>query len=82
MNHPHPAHDGPDPDDEVAVTRDGRRFAFACPPGGEAELLARLSPLVEDAACPLTWFDAALLCHQLRGRLGHRVGAIEADRAA
>ena len=73
--------DAPRPD-EVSVTRGGRRFAFACPPGGEAELIGRLRPLVDDPACPLTWFDAAQLCHQLRGRLADRVDALGTEPAA
>ncbi|BAM04980.1 hypothetical protein [Phycisphaera mikurensis] len=57
----------------VAVVRGGRRYAFDCPEGGESALIAKLAPLVADPACALTWYDAALLCHQLRGRLARRI---------
>lgn len=67
--------------DELCITRDGQRFAFACPPGGEAALLAEVVPLVNDASHPLTWFDAALLCHQLRERFSVRIADVEADRS-
>lgn len=67
---------------EISIIRDGRRFAFSCPTGAESALLAQVIPLVHDADCPLTWFDAALLCHQLRDRFARRISDLEADLAA
>ena len=66
---------------ELAVVRDGRRFAFSCPPGGEGALIHEVVTLAADPACPLTRFDAALLCHQLRDRFASRIADVEADAA-
>jgi len=42
-----------------------RQFVFEYRPGEEAQVLAALRGLAEDAEHPLQWFDAALLSDQL-----------------
>lgn len=55
---------------QVVLVKDGQRHGFPCPVGRESELLSRLAGVVADGGNPLTWFDAALICHQLGERMG------------
>ena len=56
-----------------ALVKADRRHAFTCAPGEEAQLLARLSSLVADPAQGLTWFDAAVISHELGRRMAQRL---------
>ncbi len=60
-------------DGTLELVKHGQRYVFDCPPGKEADTLARLAVLIEDDTNDLTWFDAALLCHQLGQRMGRKL---------
>jgi len=59
----------PNADGELVLTRNGQRYVFKCSPGGEKELLDQLAALAEDPTHELTWFDAAVLSHQMGLRM-------------
>lgn len=58
---------------ELVLVKNGQRFVFRCAPGGEAALLRQLGDLVRDPNVDLTWFDAAVLSHQVGQELGKRL---------
>lgn len=59
----------PNADGELVLTRNGQRYVFKCSPGGEKELLDQLAAMAEDPTNELTWFDAAVLSHQMGLRM-------------
>jgi hypothetical protein len=59
--------------DAVVLMKRGRRYVFPCQPGEESAVMDQLRQLASDGAHPLTWFDAAMLSHQLDRRLGCRL---------
>ncbi len=61
------------PEHALELVKHARRYVFDCPPGKEADTLAQLAVLIDDETNDLTWFDAALLCHQLGQRMGRRL---------
>ena len=63
-------HTAPDGSRQVVLTKNEQRHVLACGVGRESELLARLTGIVNDTSNDLTWFDAALVCHQLGERMG------------
>jgi hypothetical protein len=69
--------DGP----AVVLVKHGRRYDFPCPPGREAELMNRLAALMHEPDSGLTWFDAALLCHQVGQRIAQRLRELRRDAA-
>ncbi len=69
----HAPHIEPGVGDSITLVKRGRRHTFPCPPGAEAALLARLSGLVADPANDLTWFDAAVLSHEVGRRMSQRL---------
>ena len=73
---PDPAHAPrlePGDGDSLILVKADQRHVFACPPGGEAALLDRLSTLVADPANNLTWFDAAVISHEVGRRMAQRL---------
>ncbi len=58
---------------ELVLTKSGHRYVFRCPPGEEAELFEQLAQLVRDPETDLTWFDAAVLSHQMGRRMSDRL---------
>lgn len=62
----------PEPRDLVLV-KDGRRLVFRCGPGGEAAMIRQLAEMAEDPENDLTWFDAAVLSHQLGERFSRQI---------
>ncbi|MEM0915708.1 MAG: hypothetical protein AAGK09_14025 [Planctomycetota bacterium] len=50
---------------ELSIDKAGRTLAYRCDPGHEAELIQRLAHDAADPDTPLTWFDAAVLCHRV-----------------
>ncbi len=66
-----PRHDG-----ELVLVKDGQRYVFKCAPGAEKELLSQLAAMAQDPAHELTWFDAAVLSHQLGRSMQHTIGGL------
>lgn len=60
-------------EDELALVKNGRRYVFSCRPGGEADLLNQVAAMVSDEGNDLTWFDAAVLSHQVGERMQRRL---------
>lgn len=60
----------------LELFKNGQRYVFDCPPGKEADTMAQLAMLIDDDANDLTWFDAALLCHQLGQRMGAKLNKL------
>lgn len=58
---------------ELVLLKNGQRFVFRCAPGQETQLLDRVSQLVRDPRSGLSWFDAAVLSHQVGLELGQRL---------
>ncbi len=61
--------------DELVLLKARKRFVFPCPPGGEANLLARLRGMVNDPSCELNWFDAAVVSHAMGQRMSDRLSS-------
>ncbi|MEM6554145.1 MAG: hypothetical protein AAF750_18665 [Planctomycetota bacterium] len=70
---------GPDAHELILVKGD-QRFSFRCTPGSETELLNQLAVVVADDANDLTWFDAAVLAHQLGQRMSQRLTELQNQR--
>ena len=66
-----PRHDG-----ELVLVKDGQRYVFKCAPGGEKALLGQLAAMAQDPTHELTWFDAAVLSHQLGRNLQTTIGGL------
>lgn len=64
------------PQRELVLVKNGQRFVFRCAAGGEAALLQQLGDLVRDPNVDLTWFDAAVLSHQVGQELGKKLQAM------
>lgn len=60
-------------ENQIALVKNGKRHVFACCPGEEADLLNQIAMMVSDPASELTWFDAAVLSHQLGERMSKRL---------
>ncbi|MEO0963912.1 MAG: hypothetical protein AAFY08_02230 [Planctomycetota bacterium] len=55
----------PDQPIELSLDKAGRRLVYRCDAGHEADLIRRLAEDAADPDTPLTWFDAAVLCHRV-----------------
>jgi len=55
--------------DRLVVVKGDQRFTFHCAPGEETGLMQQLRELAADQGHPFTWFDAAMVCHQLGQRM-------------
>ncbi len=60
-------------DQQIVLVKNGQRYPFACPPGGELRLLQHLRELVADPGCAINWFDAAVLSHEVGERMSARL---------
>lgn len=67
-------------ENELALTKNGKRYVFECPPGSEAQTLNQIAEMVTRNNSDLTWFDAAVLSHQLGERMSKRLSAMGAQR--
>ena len=61
---------------ELVLVKDGQRYTFKCMPGGEKQLLEQLAAMAQDPTHELTWFDAAVLSHQLGRNLQTTIGGL------
>lgn len=60
-------------EDQIALVKNGKRHVFTCTPGTESDVLNEIAMLVTDPANDLTWFDAAVLSHQMGERMSKRL---------
>ena len=60
-------------EDQIALVKNGKRHVFTCTPGTESDVLNEIAMLVTDPVNDLTWFDAAVLSHQLGERMSKRL---------
>ncbi len=65
---------GPD-DHQLVLVKGDERYVFRCLPGDEPDLLNQLAALVSQSDNELTWFDAAVLSHQLGQRMARRLSS-------
>lgn len=65
---------------ECALVKNGKRYVFDCAPGHEAQTLNEIAEMVTRDDSDLTWFDAAVLSHQLGERMSKRLSALGAPR--
>ena len=56
---------------QLTLVKKGHYYLFRYMPGDEAALIQTLIEKAENPRCPLDWFDAAVLSHQM----GHRMAA-------
>ena len=56
---------------QLTLIKKGQYYLFRYLPGDESALIQALIEKAEDPRCPLDWFDAAVLSHQM----GHRMAA-------
>ena len=54
---------------QLTLVKKGQYYLFRYQPGEEATLIQTLMEKADDPQCPLDWFDAAVLSHQM----GHRM---------
>lgn len=54
---------------QLTLVKKGHYYLFHYQPGEEAQLIQTLMNKADDPMCPLDWFDAAVLSHQM----GHRM---------
>lgn len=67
-------------ENEIALVKNGKRHVFSCLPGEEADLLNQIAAIVSEPGSDLTWFDAAVLSHQLGERMRHRLTELQNRR--
>lgn len=67
-------------DNELALVKNGKRYVFNCAPGQEAQTLNQIAEMVTRSDSDLTWFDAAVLSHQLGERMSKRLNDLGAPR--
>lgn len=65
---------------EFALVKNGKRYVFNCAPGHEAQTLNEIAEMVTRNDSDLTWFDAAVLSHQLGERMSKRLSDLSAKR--
>lgn len=67
-------------DHQLALVKNGKRYVFNCAPGHEAQTLNQIAEMVTRADSDLTWFDAAVLSHQLGERMSQRLHELGTPR--
>lgn len=65
---------------DLALVKNGQRYVFSCAPGQEAQTLNQIAEMVTRNDSGLTWFDAAVLSHQLGERMSKRLNELGAKR--
>lgn len=69
-------------DHQLVLIKGEQRYVFRCPPGDESTLLNQLAVLVGEDDNNLTWFDAAVLSHQLGQRMSRALTDQKQRRSA
>ena len=67
-------------DDQVVLVKATQRFVFDCPAGSESDLLQHLRRLVADASVDFTWFDAAVVSHEVGQRMCRHLEQLHRSR--
>jgi len=67
-------------ENELALCKNGKRYVFNCAPGHEAQTLNEIAEMVTRSDTDLTWFDAAVLSHQLGERMSQRLSDLGSPR--
>lgn len=62
----------------ITLAKGGHRWVFQCEVGQERLLVSALAELADRGDCPLDWFDASLVAHELDVRLTDAAPAAEA----
>lgn len=58
---------------QVVLVKRGQRYIFRYTPGDESSVLTSLVAMAKDPACPLDWYDAAVLSHQMGREIGQQL---------
>lgn len=58
---------------QLVLVKHGQRYIFRYAPGDEAGMLENLIELARDPKSDLTWFDAAVLSHQMGKGMGKKL---------
>jgi hypothetical protein len=58
---------------QVVLDKNGQRFVFRYEPGEETRLLTDLADMARDPNCEISWFDAAVLSHQMGQRFSRQL---------
>ena len=61
---------------QLVLVKNGQRYVFRYALGDETGLLESLIEMARDAKSELTWFDAAMLSHQMGKRFGQQLEQI------
>lgn len=59
---------------DLVLHKDGQRFVFRCDAGDEGRLIEQFRVMAADPDHDLSWFDAAVLCHQIGRHLQRTSG--------
>ena len=65
----------------LVLVKGQQRYVFHCAPGQESVVLRRLRQLAEDRRTELSWFDAAVLAHQMGHHMRRRLKGSSPSRA-
>ncbi len=58
---------------QLVLVKNGQRYVFRYAPGDETGLLESLIEMARDPQSDLTWFDAAMLSHQMGQQFGKKI---------
>lgn len=61
---------------QLVLVKNGQRYVFRYALGDETGLLESLIEMARDVKSELTWFDAAMLSHQMGKRFGQQLEQI------
>ncbi len=61
---------------QLTLIKKGQYYLFRYLSGDEASLIQTLIEKAEDPKCPLDWFDAAVLSHQMGHRMAGEMQAL------
>ncbi|MFW6032149.1 MAG: hypothetical protein ACOCTI_02085, partial [Phycisphaeraceae bacterium] len=64
---------------DMVLVKGEHRYVFRSQPGEEAAMLARLRDLADNPDVDLSWFDAAVLSHQLGEQIRQRLDLVRPD---
>lgn len=67
-------------DGRFVLVKQGKRYVFECPPGGEPQLLQQLRQLVADPQVDFNWFDAAVISHEIGQRMSRQLDRLHQNR--
>ena len=67
-------------ENDLALVKNGKRYVFHCAPGQEAQTRNQIAGMVTRNESDLTWFDAAVVSHQLGERMSQRLSRLNPPR--